>query len=146
MKSQLVTILTLIMAIVMSSCEPQDDIEGIFVGKTWKLSNICNDKDAPTLDNSQVNTINSSSGFTITFSQNTFTATASSQRLEGTWSADNKGNSFTINITRTEGNESSALGNKFIQMLRNCRYYEGDYYSLKLYDENKSEYLLLRPL
>ena len=120
-----------------SSCEPEDDIAGIFVGKTWKLSNICNDKDAPLLSVDEVNQVNVGGHYVITFADTHF---------EGTWSAENDGNTFSINITNVEGSETSSLGNRFITMLRDSRHYEGDYNSLQLYGEDKSEYLLFRPL
>ena len=129
-----------------SSCEPEDDIAGIFVGKTWKLSNICNDKDAPLLSVDEVNQVNVGGHYVITFADGTFSAVATDTHFEGTWSAENDGNTFSINITNTVGTEASSLGNRFITMLRDSRHYEGDYNSLQLYGEDKSEYLLFRPL
>ncbi len=136
--------MALLLALAANSCKPEDDLEGIFVGKTWKMSNICTADDKPTLSTSEVNAINASSGYTISFTETTFTATATNRQIEGTWEANDKGNTFALTVTSSQGSETSSLGNTFIDMLVSSRYYEGDYFSLKLYDDNKSEYLLLR--
>ncbi len=138
-------IIACIAALCSHSCSPEDDIRGIFVGKTWKLSNICNDKDAPLLSQDDVDHVNAGGCFVITFGESTFTARATTMELEGTWKAVNDGNTFAVTITKTNGTESTALGNRFVEMLRGSRYYQADYNTLQLYNEGKTEYLLFRP-
>lgn len=138
-------IIMAIVALCSNSCSPEDDIRGIFVGKTWKLSNICNDKDAPLLSQDDVDHVNAGGCFVITFGESTFTARATTMELEGTWKAVNDGNTFAVTITKTNGTESTALGNRFVEMLRGSRYYQADYNTLQLYNEGKTEYLLFRP-
>lgn len=138
----------IIMSIVVlcsHSCSPEDDIRGIFVGKTWKLSNICNDKDAPLLSQDDVDQVNVGGRFVITFNDGTFTARATTMEIEGRWEAVNDGNAFAVTITKTDGTESTALGNRFIEMLRGSSYYQADYNTLQLYNEGRTEYLLFRP-
>ena len=57
MRQLTIYIMICIAALCFHSCSPEDDINGIFVGKTWKLSNICNDKDAPLLSQDDVDQV-----------------------------------------------------------------------------------------
>lgn len=145
MRHLTIYIMICIAALCYHSCSPEDDINGIFVGKTWKLSNICNDKDAPMLSQDDVDQVNVGGRFVITFSESTFTARATTMEVEGTWQAVNDGNAFAVTITKTDGTESTALGNRFIEMLRGSSYYQADYNTLQLYNEGRTEYLLFRP-
>lgn len=139
----------IISLIINVSCAPKDDIRGIFVDKTWKMSNICEcknmkDDGKPTLSQEEVDFVNSNY-FTITFKESTFTGRASNATFSGTWSAQDKNNSFSIYIDKINGTENSAIGLQFISLLQNSKFYVGDYLALKLYNGECNKYLLFRP-
>lgn len=52
--------------------------------------------------------------------------------FSGTWSADGKSRSLTLNL-KTKGTENDPLGKAFINGLQNVYKYEGDMHSLTLY-------------
>lgn len=136
---------------VLLSCAPEDDIRGIFIDKTWKMSNInscqgLKDDGKPTLTEKEVDQAVVSGHFQILFKDGTFSGRATNATFSGKWSANDKDNTFSIVITDMEGTEKTALGNRFISLLSNARYYMGDYLSLKLFDGDQKEYLLFRPV
>lgn len=135
---------------MLFSCSPKDDIRGIFVDKTWKMSNInsCSglkDDGKPTLTEAEVDQAIVSGHFQILFKDGTFTGRATNATFSGNWSANDKDNTFNVNITKMEGTEATALGNRFINLFKNGKYYMGDYLALKIFDGDQKEYILFRP-
>lgn len=146
-----ITALLIVCLTTILSCSPKDDIRGIFVDKTWKLSNInsckgLKDDGKPTLTEQEVDQAIVSGHFQILFKDGTFSGRATNATFTGNWSANDKDNTFNVTITKMEGTESTDLGNRFINLFRNGKYYMGDYLALKIFDADQKEYLLFRPL
>lgn len=150
-KTNIFTFAIICITMLLFSCAPKDDIRGIFVEKTWKMSNInsckgLKDDGKPTLTEEEVNQAIVNGHFQILFKDGTFSGRATNATFSGKWSANNKDNTFNVTITNMEGTEATALGNRFISLFSNAKYYMGDYLALKLFDDDQKEYILFRPL
>lgn len=137
---------------LLSGCNNEDDVAAVFTGKTWKLSRLTtkgssapfypgiwnNDKDMK----ESLNKLNrETSYFTIEFKGEELegellgtnvSGQGSGVTFSGTWSADGKSRSLTLNL-KTQGTENDPLGKAFINGLQNVYKYEGDMHSLTLY-------------
>lgn len=84
---------------LFTSCEREDDVNEIFAGKTWYMN-------GATINgmqwNSEIKTFYQygNEAYKISFSSSTFQATLSQgSSFSGTWSADGKSQSLTLNVT-----------------------------------------------
>lgn len=129
---------------LFSGCNDSDDLQGIFTGKTWKLTYI-NLKDKGGWMNSfsekSIKILNENQeSYTITFTgteeDNRISNGAVKGRiitadLTGTWSANGKNNEFHASVTNV--NENDDLAKEFIKGLNNASSYIGDDNGLFLY-------------
>lgn len=133
-------------------CNNEDDIGEIFSG-AWKLNNFYLTSDwkddderipvynpANTEDRKILDQINQPGKFTINFSENEFTGVPDNGVFSGTWQANGKNNTVYINI-KSGGSSADAIGKKYLDALRNVRYYSGDSNYLRLYPEDRSSYI-----
>lgn len=140
---------------LLCGCNNEDDIGAIFSG-SWKLNNFYTTSDwdnhtksSPVYDASTpegrkvLEQINQNGKFILNFSEGSFTGVADDKNFSGTWEADGKKNTFFARIT-AGGNSSDAIGRKFIDAVRNARYYKGDVNYLQLYSEEKDAYIQFR--
>ena len=129
---------------LFSGCNDSDDLQGIFTGKTWKLTYI-NLKDKGGWMNGfsekRIKIWNENQeSYTITFTEteedNRISNGAVKGRiitaeLTGTWSANGKNNEFHASVTNV--NENDDLAKEFIKGLNNASSYIGDDNGLFLY-------------
>ena len=129
---------------LFSGCNDSDDLQGIFTGKTWKLTYI-NLKDKGGWMNGfsekSIKILNENQeSYTITFTgteeDNRISNGAVKGRiitadLTGTWSANGKNNEFHASVTNV--NENDDLAKEFINGLNNASSYIGDDNGLFLY-------------
>ena len=129
---------------LFSGCNDSDDLQGIFTGKTWKLTYI-NLKDKGGWMNGfrekSIKILNEKQeSDTITFTgteeDNRISNGAVKGRiitadLTGTWSANGKNNEFHASVTNV--NENDDLAKEFIKGLNNASSYIGDDNGLFLY-------------
>ena len=129
---------------LFSGCNDSDDLQGIFTGKTWKLTYI-NLKDKGGWMNGfsekSIKILNENQeSYTITFTgteeDNRISNGAVKGRiitadLTGTWSANGKNNEFHASVTNV--NENDDLAKEFIKVLNNASSYIGDDNGLFLY-------------
>ena len=129
---------------LFSGCNDSDDLQGIFTGKTWKLTYInLKDKGGGMNGFSEKNIkiLNENQeSYTITFTgteeDNRISNGAVKGRiitadLTGTWSANGKNNEFHASVTNV--NENDDLAKEFIKGLNNASSYIGDDNGLFLY-------------
>ena len=129
---------------LFSGCNDSDDLQGIFTGKTWKLTYI-NLKDKGGWMNGfsekSIKILNENQeSYTITFTgteeDNRISNGAVKGRiitadLTGTWSDNGKNNEFHASVTNV--NENDDLAKEFIKGLNNASSYIGDDNGLFLY-------------
>lgn len=134
---------------IVQNCAPKDDVNGIFTGKSWKMTNIfkcrnLNDDGTPLLTQEELIQAKEKGHFQVFFEEKTFSGIATNAKFSGIWEANNKDNSFNVKITQINENEKTELGKRFINFISSSKYYLGDYMSLKIFDDKKGEYILFR--
>ena len=126
---------------LLSGCDNEDDVIGIFTGKTWKLSRLTNkgsnaqfypnlwNNNEEEMKKSLDKLYNQKSTFTLNFE-----GTELDGELMGT-TVNGQGINSSVNGTwKADGaSESDALAKAFISGLQNVYKYEGDANSLTLY-------------
>ena len=139
---------------LLSGCDNEDDVIGIFTGKTWKLSRLTNkgsnaqfypnlwNNNEEEIKKSQDKLYNQKSTFTLNFEGTeldgelmgtTVNGQGINSSVNGTWKADGASGSLSISVKVTGAAESDALAKAFISGLQNVYKYEGDANSLTLY-------------
>lgn len=97
---QFTAILTLLLLVGFTSCTNEDDLEEIFVGKTWYMN-------GATINGKKLNneiknfyTQDGDAAYYISFASNTFQgALSAGVTFSGTWSADGKNQTISLNVT-----------------------------------------------
>ncbi len=129
--------------LLAGACNDEDDID-IFVGRTWKVSNLFGASNRPVLNEEQAKTIAKEGAFYIKFeNRNEFKGATLDQNFSGTWSVDLKKRTISLRF-RDTGNPSDALSKMVIKAIQQAVSYEGDYNYLKL-REAEAPYILFRP-
>lgn len=125
------------------ACNEEDDID-IFVGRTWKVSNLFGASNRPVLTEDQAKVIAKEESFYLKFeNRTTFTGRTLDKDFTGTWSVDLKKRTISLRFHDT-GNPSDALSNMAIKAIQRAVSYDGDYNYLKL-KEVEGPYILFRP-
>lgn len=137
---------------LLSGCDNEDDVIGIFTGKTWKLSRLTNKdsnrqfyaglwQDGKAEEKSR-EALKTAGNFTLNFEGTeldgelmgtTVNGKGINSSVNGTWKADGASGSLSISVKVTGSAESDALAKAFISGLQNVYKYEGDANSLTLY-------------
>ncbi len=129
-----------------TGCSNEDDIEGIFVGKTWYVNYMFKtdgktaaftEEEKETIDNDREN-------YCIVFGKETFNAKSGDFIFSGSWSAD--GGKHAIHFM-LDGNAvpSDAVSNKFVEVIKGAVRYTGDYEQLRIYTSSNVS-ILFRPM
>lgn len=133
------------------ACDSKNDIDGIFVNQTWKLTNIykCSglkdDGKAMFTNKDIADAAKESDSFQITFAESQAHGKGAGTTFSGTWQANEKNEDFSLHLS-FDGDPTSEVEKKFVTLLQDAEYYVGDYFSLKLFNSGKNEYLLFRRL
>nr|WP_320059480.1 DUF4847 family protein [uncultured Bacteroides sp.] len=144
---------------LLSGCNDTDDIAKIFLGKTWKLTNIM-EGDAPSdywngnqaAGEASLALIRQGDNCTIKFNGTiteniiigTIAGTATSTTFNGKWRADGENRTFSSSTNTTT--DSDVLGRAFLNGLNNATSYSGDENNLYIYfkEGQRTKYLLFR--
>ena len=123
------------MALCLTACRQEDDIEEIFTGKTWYITSGC--VQGHPLAGDDIKTLcQDSQAYLVSFSQDTFTGVLSSgTTYSGTWEADGKSRSFSLAV-RQEATPQSQLDRHIYNTLRGTVRYEGDTNIIHLYADD----------
>lgn len=136
MKAKTVYTLFIYMAIVLglAGCKNEDDIEEIFVGKTWYITG--GYVQGRPLAGDDLHTLcQSSQEYLVSFSQDTFTGVLSGTTYAGKWEANGKKRSFRLEI-RQEANPQSQLDRLIYSTMKNATRYEGDSNIIRLHADD----------
>ncbi len=118
---------------LFAGCNEEDDIEGIFIERTWYVSSFLDAEGLPENIDDQV-LANNRDSYRIVFSPETFNAQAGSYVFSGRWIVDGK--SQTIQFTMNSGTAGTdELSRALINRLENAVRYEGSYTFLRIYTE-----------
>ena len=131
-------ILAMLVCTFFTACTQDDDIEEIFIGKTWYMSGgKLNGTDFSKDEVSELY-VNKDS-YWIVFSNNSFNGRLSAgSNLSGTWEADGKHRTLKLNITTAENCETIVLDRNILHVLKNINRYRGDANILEIFSEEDS--------
>ncbi len=149
---------------ILSSCDNEDDLVGIFIGKTWILTDIMQGTTSYFVWNTESTEeekaeskelLGTGENYWIAFAgsvaDGTISGTYTGKAVSTVgfsnvnWSATQK-KKFYSDLYKFEINESEPLAKEFIYGLENADSYQGDYNNLSIYytREGKKYSLLLR--
>ena len=140
----------LLMLPMLGSCNDEDDVAEIFVGKTWKVSRIVPEGSTQQFPeglwsseaekNNIMTAFNNTANYTLKFTNGTGTETGGEfeargvkATIKGTWNADGETNALTLNVKSTGATESDALAELFVNGVKKTEKYKGDANNLTLY-------------
>lgn len=129
----------LIVSHVMTSCDKEDDINSIFVGKTWYITGV-------TINGTVINgevlkeLYALPSSYMIHFSSdNTFNGVlVAGSSIAGTWNANGKSNTFSFHFTKSNDVSISSLSNNIFNILKNASFYNGDVNNVIIKEDNNN--------
>ena len=130
---------------LLSGCDNEDDVIGIFTGKTWKLSRLTNkgsnaqfypnlwNNNEEEMKKSLDKLYNQKNTFTLNFEGTELDGELMGTTVNGQGINSRASGSLSISVKVTGAAESDALAKAFISGLQNVYKYEGDANSLTLY-------------
>lgn len=146
------------MLFALGSCSEEDDVNEIFAdGQTWHWSgsyDTSNWKDdnkyTSTLKEEDLKQINSEAkkdAFILLFEDNgNVSGKGESFSFSGTWSANGKDNSISINIKENATLNAGSRDATFLKEIKEAKFYRGDSKFIKLFDAAKKHYIQFYPL
>ena len=138
MKQALHIITTLLIAILVLSCDKTDDVAEIFNGQRFKITGLTYNGIKSVKEVKEF--YESDNIYWVTFSSHTFHGTLQAgTNIEGAWTAEGKNRRMTISFngdTTTDG--MSELCRLVYLTLRGATYYSGDKNVMRIYKDNDS--------
>ena len=121
---------------IATSCNQEDDIDEIFLGKTWKITGAC--INGKTLNGTDLKELYlSDDSYKLTFTANQLTGSmAAGSSFAGTWQANGKKQTFSCTIQSETDINSTSLSISLFNILRTSQKYEGDSNVLILKSDN----------
>lgn len=142
-------IIGLSMLPLFTACSDEDDIDAIFMGRTWKLSRIMQNKSTSALTPEEQKKVSESAEncFIVSFSGDNFSGRTLESSFTGTWTVDGKKHTISFNIKGGDGmNPAEIVSQKMINILQYADKYKGDTRNLEIQHSGNSSYLLFYPL
>ncbi len=128
---------------LLCSCNNEDDMN-IFVGQTWKISNIFTANSKPISEEDWKTLTASEDRFYIKFENSTsFSGRTLTQEFSGTWNVDLRNRTISFTLKNT-GNPSDKLSKQVIESLQRISSYEGDYNYMRFIEHESPAYILFR--
>ena len=153
MKYRLFTLLTAIL--LLTSCNTEDDVMEIFIGKTWKLTYISTENSHTQYNfwnNDQeseqsFNALKQSDTFTVTFegtdlngiTGGAFKANGINASIYGQWNANGESHEMQTSSIQISSTETDKLAQAFITGFQNVIRYDGDSSNLYIYYEDNDK-------
>lgn len=142
-------IIGLFMLPLLTACSDEDDIDAIFMGRTWKLSRIMQNKSTSALTPEEQKKVSESAEecFIIAFSGDHFSGRTLDTSFTGTWSVDGEEHTISFDIKGVDGmNPSDVASQKMLNILQHANKYRGDTQNLEIQHSGNAGYLLFYPL
>ncbi len=124
--------------LALTACNKEDDIDEIFVGRTWYMNGIVINGTTSSEDTKNFYKETGTNSYFITFSSNTFQGKLSSGvTFSGTWKADGKHQTITLNLQQ-KPNTDSLFDKQLINILSNVTTYISGADFMNLNDNNQN--------
>ena len=120
------------------ACSSDDDIDDIFIGKTWFMSG--GKLNGTDFTKEQVSSLYANKDtYWIVFSKGTFSGKLSTNTsFNGTWEADGKHRTMKMNVTNSVNCEESVLDANMFRVIKNVSRYSGDANILEIFSDDNS--------
>ncbi len=123
---------------LLAACSEEDDIDAIFMGRTWRLSTIMQGNtplyEPDSEEQKEIVTSNKDS-YIIVFTANTFSGKTLKEPFNGIWSVDAENRKIHFDFKDGE-KPSETVSKKMIEILQNAVKYEGDTRRLEIHQKN----------
>lgn len=124
--------------LALTACNKEDDIDEIFVGRTWYMNGIVINGTTSSEETKNFYKEIGTNSYFITFSVNTFQGKLSSgAAFSGTWKADGKHQTITLNLQQ-KPNTNSLFDKQLINILSNVTTYISGADFMNLNDNNQN--------
>lgn len=137
MRKNIFILISLLTFLFINSCTLQDDIDKMFVGRTWyMIGGRLNGTDL----NSEVKGfyVNGSEGYKIAFQATTFTGELKKGiAFSGTWNVNSNTRAISLRI-KEEPSTSELFDRNVYTVLKEVKYYEGDASYIILYADKEN--------
>ena len=122
--------------LALTACNKEDDIDEIFVGRTWYMNGIVINGTTSSEETKNFYKDTEANCYFITFSSNTFQGKLSSGvSFSGTWQADGKHQTITLHLQQ-KPNPDSLFDKQIINILSNVTSYKSGAEFMHLNDDN----------
>lgn len=124
--------------LALTACNKEDDIDEIFVGRTWYMNGIVINGTTSSEETKNFYKEIGTNSYFITFSANTFQGKLfSDAAFSGTWKADGKHQTITLNLQQ-KPNTDSLFDKQLINILSNVTTYISGADFMNLNDNNQN--------
>ena len=140
--NRLVPFLAASMLFAFAACSNEDDVNTIFVGKTWQITSATSDGE--TLSGDEIKELYTYSGtYCLTFTTSTFTGVlVSGSSVAGRWSADGDTRELRMSFTTARQVDASTVSETIYTILSNATAYAGDQNTLTIKADSHNYVLL----
>lgn len=140
MKMKLIfrSLFVILVCVACAACSTDDDIDEIFIGKTWYMSG--GKLNGTDFSKDEVSSLYvNKDSYWIVFSNTSFNGKLSAgTSFSGTWTADGDHRSLKLNITSQENCEEMVLDRNIFHVLKNVCRYKGDANILEIFSDDDS--------
>ncbi len=133
---------------LLVACNDEDDIDAIFMGRTWKLSRIMLNKSTSALSPEEQEKVSKSADncFIVSFSGESFSGRTLNETFGGTWTVDGKNQAISFTFKGNIPHPTDMASQKMLEILQNANKYGGDTRNLEIRRADDSSFLLFYPL
>lgn len=127
-----------LIVLAVASCDNEDDIADIFVGRTWYVTGAT--VNGQSIDGDELKEIYSQAdSYHLTFTTTAFSGClVAGSTLSGTWTADGKNHTISLQIKDAANVESSTVSRNIYYILRGATSYKGDVNELRIYKDSQN--------
>jgi len=131
-------VFALLLSLSSVSCDNEDDISDIFVGRTWYVTGAT--VNGQSIDGDELKEIYAQAdSYRLTFTATAFSGClVAGSALSGTWTADGKHHTLSIQIKDAANVESSTVSRNIYYILRGASSYKGDVNELRIYKDTQN--------
>lgn len=130
------------LTLCLAACSNEDDVNAIFVGKTWQITSATTEGE--TFNGDEIKELYSQTGtYYIIFTASTFTgALVSGSSIAGKWSADGDSHDLRLSFTTAQQVNASNVSQTVYDILANATSYAGDENTLIIKKDSRNYVLM----
>lgn len=131
-------IMAVLCSLATASCDNEDDISDIFVGRTWYITGAT--VNGKSIDGDELKEIYAQAdSYHLTFTATAFSGClVAGSTLSGSWTADGKHQTISFQIKDAKNVESSTVSRNIYYILRDAASYKGDVNELRIYKDSQN--------